>query len=168
MSFLITFLACADKGNGDPPPPPDLPALVINEFLARNLATNADEAGEFDDWVEVYNNSDDIIDFEGIYLTDTEEEPTRWALPAGGSIEPNAFALFWCDGQFSLQGDQHTSFKLNGKGEYLGLYFAESGDTWPMDAVEFEEQVDDISYSRAPDGSLEWVTGPPTPGASNG
>ena len=168
MVFLLTFLACDNKDDSASGPPPDLPDLVINEFLARNLVTNTDEAGEYDDWVEIYNNSDASVDFEGIYLTDTDEEPTRWALPASGSIESHAFALFWCDGQYSLQGDQHTSFKLSGKGEYLGLFFAESGDTWPINEVEFEEQVDDISYARVPDGSLQWQTGTPTPGASNG
>ena len=35
--------------------------LVINEIMAANDQTEADEDGEFDDWIEIYNNGDESI-----------------------------------------------------------------------------------------------------------
>ena len=37
------------------------PLLFINEFMASNDSTIADEAGEYDDWIEVYNGDDDPV-----------------------------------------------------------------------------------------------------------
>ena len=40
--------------------------LVINEIMAANDQTEADEYGEFDDWIEIYNNGDESINLLGI------------------------------------------------------------------------------------------------------
>ena len=44
--------------------------VVINELLAKNETINADEAGEYDDWIELYNHSNSTVDLAGYYLTD--------------------------------------------------------------------------------------------------
>ncbi|RMF08484.1 MAG: hypothetical protein D6762_05575, partial [Candidatus Neomarinimicrobiota bacterium] len=44
--------------------------VVINEFLARNASVNYDEAGEYDDWLELYNRSAVPVDLSGMYLSD--------------------------------------------------------------------------------------------------
>ena len=33
----------------------ELPLLFINEFMASNETTIADEYGDFDDWIEIFN-----------------------------------------------------------------------------------------------------------------
>ncbi|MEM6967454.1 MAG: CotH kinase family protein [Bacteroidota bacterium] len=71
--------------------------LVINEFMASNDATVADQDGEFDDWVELYNNSSTIIDLEGYFLSDDANEPTKWAFPAGTQIASNGYLVVWTD-----------------------------------------------------------------------
>ncbi len=35
-----------------------LEGLFINEFLLKNVSADTDEFGEFDDWVEIYNEND--------------------------------------------------------------------------------------------------------------
>ena len=48
--------------------------IVINEFLARNDTTVSDQDGEFDDWIELFNNSSGTISLQGYFLSDDGEE----------------------------------------------------------------------------------------------
>ena len=43
-----------------------------------------DEAGEYDDWIEIYNTSGEYIDLSGMYLTDKSDNLTKWKFPFGG------------------------------------------------------------------------------------
>ena len=56
--------------------------LVINEFMAANSATIEDpcEAGEYPDWIELYNASDDVITLDSMFLTDDINDPTKWQI----------------------------------------------------------------------------------------
>ncbi|MDY6875009.1 MAG: CotH kinase family protein [Chloroflexota bacterium] len=144
------------------------PTLLINEFLADNESVNQDEAGEYDDWVELYNGSAVTVTLDGMYLTDDLSAPTKWQFPAGTTIPPGGHLLVWCDedaGQEAL----HANFKLNRDGEEIGLFADETHGNVPLDSVVFGPQQEDISYGRQPDGSDTWnFLDPPTPGASNG
>ena len=54
--------------------------LVINEIMADNKRTIEDpcEIGEYPDWIELYNASQETIALNGMYLTDDANEPARW------------------------------------------------------------------------------------------
>ena len=41
--------------------------IVINEFLAINNTINTDEFSEYDDWLELYNNSYDTINLNNSF-----------------------------------------------------------------------------------------------------
>ncbi len=58
--------------------------LVINEFMAWNKATiqDPDESGEFADWIELYNGTDEPVILSGMFLTDDLDKPTKWQIPA--------------------------------------------------------------------------------------
>ena len=65
--------------------------LVINEFMADNEATIEDpaEPGEFPDWIELYNGTDDTVILSGLFLTDDLNDPTKWQIRTpvtGGTI----------------------------------------------------------------------------------
>lgn len=174
--LLFALIACSgndagtdDSAGGKDPKAPVAPPLVINEFLAANDTINADQAGEYDDWVEIYNPSDRIVQFTGLYLTDDRTgQPTQWALPDGQGISAGGYALFWGDGQVE-QGIDHLSFKLNKAGDEISLFYVVDGfDPIQVDAITYEAQTPDLSFARVPDGALEWVQGAPTPNASNG
>jgi hypothetical protein len=139
--------------------------LKINELLASNNTTNMDEANEFDDWVELYNPSDQALNLSGLYLTDDLENLTQWqftdtaiVISAGGHL------LIWCD-ENQEQGSLHTNFKLNSTGETLVL--TDMDGTTIIDQVSFDFQTTDLSYGRISDGGNEWVFLVPTPGYSN-
>ena len=140
--------------------------VVINELLAKNETINMDESGEFEDWVEIHNYSDnEVIDLRGCFLTDRSDDLTKWQFPDSGSIiEPQGHIVIWCD-EDQDQGELHTNFKLSSNGEFLGLVLPD-GET-VLDSINFPTQEQDISYGRISDGQDDWGHLTPTPGSSN-
>ena len=53
--------------------------------MASNGSTISDEDGDFDDWIELFNNSDDSIVLSGLFLTDNAANPTKWKFPKSHS-----------------------------------------------------------------------------------
>ena len=146
------------------------PNLKINEFMADNATIIQDPQGEYEDWIEIYNDSNQPIDIGGFYITDNLGDFTQWYkipqdAPESTTIEPYGFLLLWAD-KDEDDGVTHLDFKLSSSGESIGI-FAFYGTT-PVDTLSFGEQTTDISYGRNPNGSNNWqYFTNPTPGASN-
>ena len=137
--------------------------VIINELLAINETINADENGEFDDWIELHNYSDMTVDLGGFFLTDKLNNLTKWQFPDSGSvIEPQGYLLIWCD-EDQEQGQLHTNFKLSSSGEFLGFVLPD-GETL-LDSISFPTQDQDISYGLTSEGQWEYLM--PSPGSSN-
>ncbi len=137
---------------------PTVGNLVINEFMASNDATVADQDGEYDDWIEFYNNSSTTIDLEGYFLSDDPDDLMKWAFLPGAVIEGNGYAIVWADGdenQFGL----HANFKLSAAAESIIL--SNTAGTI-IDEVSFVEQTTDISTGRFPNGVGSFQTMNPT------
>jgi len=137
--------------------------LYINEFMASNDTTIADEQGDFDDWIEVYNAENETVWLGDKYLTDNLTKPDKWQMP-DEYIDPGEFLLFWADND-PEQGPFHASFKLSKDGEEIGIFDA---NMVAIDEYIFGPQTSDISEGRLPNGYDNWeffVT--PTPRASN-
>ncbi len=143
------------------------PALVVNEFLALNNTTIQDEAGEYEDWIELYNTGTETLTLSGLYLSDNFGNPKKWQIPANVMLAPNGHLLIWCDDDAD-QGPLHASFKLSGDGEEIVLSADDAHANVPIDWIIFGPQTPDISYGRKPDGAATWTTfATPTPGTSN-
>ncbi len=143
------------------------PALVVNEFLALNNTTNQDEAGEHEDWIELYNAGTQTLDLGGLYLSDNFGNPKKWQIPTNVMLASNGHLLIWCDDDAD-QGPLHASFKLSGDGEEIVLSADDAHANVPIDWIIFGPQTPDISYGRRPDGAAMWTTfATPTPGTSN-
>jgi len=141
--------------------------LVINEFMAKNDSTIQDNAGNYSDWVEIYNNSGEDLSMDGFFLSDDLNNATKWAFPAI-SISPSGFYLVWCSADTTL-GDNHSNFKLSASGEEVGLFQIIDSDTLLVDGLSFGVQTPDTSYGRETDAHPNWVFFPyPTPNSSNG
>lgn len=136
--------------------------LVINEFMPANSSTAADPAGEFDDWVELYNSTDEPINMEGYFLSDNHGNRTKYVFP-DVVIEPDGFLIVWCDGQIEQEG-LHTSYKLSSAGEELGLY---NPDSTSIDYVRFGDTPNDVSIGRFPSGHGPFTRLIPTFNAHN-
>ncbi len=147
----------------------DLSRVVfINEFMSANDSTITDEAGEYEDWVELYNSADSIVDISGYFLTDDTTDTRRWMFPDSTIIPAMGFLLIWCD-RDEYQGPFHTNFKLSASaGEFVGLYSSDAAGNKTIDSLSFDIQTVDVSFGRSTDGSPLWVfQDEPTPGASN-
>ena len=54
--------------------------LIINELLSSNQKSNFDGFGEYDDWIEIYNPTDSIININGMFISDDLSDPTKHCL----------------------------------------------------------------------------------------
>jgi hypothetical protein len=135
--------------------------------MAINSTTIADEYGEYDDWIEVYNNDSESVWLGDKFLSGNPDQPDKFAFPDMW-LQPGEFVLVWADND-PEQGSLHADFKLNGDGEFIGLYDSEETLFFVLDTLSYGPQSDDISYGRIEDGLAEWVFfNEPTPGYSNG
>jgi CotH kinase protein/Lamin Tail Domain/Secretion system C-terminal sorting domain len=141
--------------------------LFINEFMASNDATIADPAGEYDDWLEIYNASQYAIDLSGMFLSDNPDNLDKWDFPIGTNIDAGGFLIIWCDEDGDKPQDGlHANFKLSAGGEFIALVDADSISV--IDHISFGAQIADISYGRSSDGGNTWIAfSYPTPGYSN-
>jgi len=143
----------------------DVSAIRINEWLASNSRYGADERGEYEDWIELYNRSDAPVCIGGLFLTDSRNLQDRWMIPYGAVIPARGFYVFWCDRQ-TRQGTLHTNYRLDAQGGEIALYSANTSVL--LDSVSYGAQQTDVSEGRYPDGTttVQALT-LPTPGAPN-
>jgi hypothetical protein len=158
------FIECPESEGTCPDP------LRINELMPDNEGAWVDEAGETDDWIELYNAGDEPLSLAGYRISDTDAD--SHALPAV-TIEPGGVILLWADGE-PEEGDRHLPFRLSADGETA--YLIAPGRLL-VDRVRFEATRPNASVTRLPDGEGEprtcsWATpdrangdvcGPPPP-----
>jgi hypothetical protein len=146
--------------------------LMINEVMPSNINVYADEANEFEDWIEIYNDGDEPINLSGLYLTDDLENPFKWMIPYGNENEAllgNADHMIFFADEDEEQGFYHTNFRLSASGEEVALVFrnAES-QAVIIDQITFGAVEDNKSYGRNGDGNSQWIVfESPTPEAPN-
>ncbi|WP_336517740.1 PKD domain-containing protein [Pollutibacter soli] len=150
---------------------PLVTGLYINEYLASNNASNTDEFGEFEDWIEIYNSTSNAIDIGGLFITDNLSNPGKWQIPTNRPdltvIPAGGFKLLYADEQPS-QGALHVNIKLGAGGEDIGLSQLQGGVSSLINGLTFGAQTSDVSEGRVPDGgnTIQAFT-KITPGASN-
>ena len=155
--LLVVFISSSAYGQ-----------LSINEIMASNATIIADNEGEFDDWIEIYNAGNVSVNLAGLYLSDDPDNLTKWQIPntssAQTTINANGYLLIWLDND-SEQGAHHVDFKLSAGGEFISL--TNSNGTSVIDSLSFGEQTTDVSLGRETDGTGDFSFLNPTPNAMN-
>lgn len=125
--------------------------VVINEIVATSdsIGGVADQNGEYDDWIEIYNNSPEEVDLSGTYLSDDVDDKQKWQFPSGTTIAGNGYLIVWADNDTDQDG-LHANFKLSKNGETV--YFTDL-DLSEIDSVEYGEQVTNLAFARVPNGT---------------
>jgi hypothetical protein len=142
--------------------PPARPAVRINEILAKNVATQT--VGETTpDLVELYNQSDQVVDLAGLGLSDDPAQPRQFVFPAGSSIPAHGYLVLYTGHDTNAPGPLIT-FALNQGGDSLFLFDSASRGGALIDSVAFGPQVADFSIGLV-NGAWELCT--PTFGAEN-
>jgi len=142
---------------------PTVGDVVINEFMASNDATKADQDGDFDDWIEIYNKGTVAVDISGYQLSDDKSELGLFKFPNGTSIAPNSYLVVWADKDTDQEG-YHADFKISASGETVYLSNSTSSI---LDSIEFGDQNADESFGRYPNGTGNFKVMNPTFGAEN-
>ena len=132
--------------------------VFINEVMADNIVTFADNYGQFDDWVEIYNPLNYDVSLAGYFMSDDSNNPRRWQIPTtfvdSVTVPALGWLTFFIDDDGS-QGVRHASFNLNNNTEFIGLY-SPDGLT-RVDEIYWQHMDADTSLGRLTDGSPEWV-----------
>lgn len=158
-----------DPNAADAPP-------YISEFMASNTRILADETGSYEDWIEIYNPSALTVNLDGWYLTDDEDDLTKWRFPATNLAGGRFLVVFASGENRRIPGARlHTSFSLSAGGEYLALVHPDGVTIASEFSPEYAQQIPDVSYGlvQTPAGDT-LVAGTnnvyftaPTPGAAN-
>mgnify|MGYP000492265032 FL=1 len=128
---------------------PIVGGLVINEIMAGNVNAVADQNGEYDDWVELYNGNSFSLNLNGYYLSDNENELTKWTFP-NITIPANGYLIVWCDTAGNSQTGLHTTYRLSSDQEEV--YLTDPTNT-VIDAVHYVNMIADKGFARVPNGT---------------
>jgi hypothetical protein len=131
--------------------------VVINEVMPLQTNIAANPLGEFEDWVELYNASEDPVNLNGYYLSDGRTNRTKFEFP-DTTINPGQHIIVWCDGNIDLPG-LHADFSLTSDGEQV--VFSDP-DTVLVDYMRYTEAFENVSIGRFPSGFGPWTTMVPT------
>ena len=146
------------------------PSVVINELMADNDATIADPQEDYDDWLELYNLTDSPVMLTGMYLSDKEDNPTKWEFPENTEIPANGYLIVWLDedhdDEEATEG-LHANFKLSKGGEIAMLVGPDAEGNQVLDSITFGDQETDVAFGRLPDGTGEFQIVQATPGTPN-
>src|ERR1043166_2358781 len=121
--------------------------VTISEFMASNTSTLQDEDHLFADWIELRNSGTNAVNLDGWYLTDNDNNLTKWRIPAT-NIAAGALMVIFADSKDrSIPGRTlHTSFNLSASGEYLALVKPDGVTIATEFAPAFPGQAPNVSY----------------------
>ncbi|RQV99438.1 T9SS C-terminal target domain-containing protein [bacterium] len=135
--------------------------IVLNELLAVNGSIQADQDGEYDSWIEFYNNTSDEVSLWGFTLTDENDNPDKWTFP-DTSIAANDYLIVWADNDIEQEG-LHLNWEPSATGSIT--FFAP--DQTILDEISYSDQIADSSIGRYPNGMGEFMRMQPTFAAEN-
>ncbi len=142
--------------------------LMISEFMGDNDKTLLDDDKDKSDWIEIYNAGATPVSLLGWSLTDDALDLAKWQFP-DYTLEGDSYLVVFASQKNKINPTKrlHTNFKLDEKGDYLGLVTPD-GEVISEFAPLFPRQTRDISYGRvsgAPN-QVGFFT-KPTPGSRN-
>ncbi|MGI9192748.1 MAG: CotH kinase family protein [Chitinophagaceae bacterium] len=133
---------------------PSLGQLVINEVLADNTTGIKDEYNDREDWIELFNTSNQTLDLSNVYLSDDTHNPLKWKIPNNTLLEPNGFMTVWADDQ-EYQLPRHCNFNMN---KTMDTVLLSLGNATLLDSTTFSNQLSNISWGRFPNGTGSFQT----------
>lgn len=125
----------------------------VNEVSAAN-SIHLNEYFKKNDWVELYNTTDEDIDLEGMYLSDNADKPQKYVISAEATetstiIPARGYRIIWCD-KLEPLSQLHATFKLAAEGGDVVLTAADR--SW-SDTFHYTVHEGTQSMGRYPDGT---------------
>jgi len=156
LTLLVTFLFSSAFSQN----------LVINEIMASNATTIADEDGDFEDWIELYNYGTEPVNLAGYGLSDSYGNPFKWVFPEV-IVGAGEFLLVFASGKNRTDPNQilHTNYSISAAGEEITLTDPQGNLIDELSPIAIPT---DVSYGRMPNATGSWFFfAEPTPGSSN-
>jgi len=121
------------------------------------LQRRADNYGEFEPWIELYNGGETNINLAGggYYLSPSCSNLTNWAVTSGWTITNKSPLLVWADNEVgqTAAGFLHAGFVLNSSSGCVVLTRVSGVNTIIVDYVAYDRIGTDRSYGCYPDGT---------------
>jgi hypothetical protein len=155
-------------GKDDPNYTP--PSVVIYEVLANSKKPQVD-------FIELKNNGNSVIDVSNWFLSDEKDQPDKWKIPHGTTIQPGGVLIFY-EGHYVADSMQFSSaefgssFSLSKGGETIYLYSSDNDKPenfitdYSFGAT--DENVTFGSFTNVSGTELQLQLKASTPGAQNG
>lgn len=126
--------------------------LYISEYMTRNHSTLYDQQGDYPDWIEIHNFSDDDKDLSGYLLTDSRKTLKKWEFPQGTLLPAGGYLLVFCSEKAPITDSKelHADFLLGGDDSFLGLY---TPDGIFCSGLTLTQGEQDISYGITNEGT---------------
>lgn len=130
--------------------------MYVNDYFKKN------------DWIELYNTTDDAIDIAGMYVSDNLKKPEKYQVPTDDVtlntvIPAHGYKVIWCDKLDNIGTDIHTSFKLAADGGDMLIKTDNYADT-----LTYTAHIGTESFGRYPDGTNDtYVMRNPSIGKTN-
>jgi hypothetical protein len=86
--------------------------LKITEYMTDNRSVLYDEDGDLDDWVEIFNDSDEPFSLAQLYFTDNQANLRKWSFPSI-VIQPRSYLVIYASGKDKVTENIHTNFRLS-------------------------------------------------------
>ncbi|TVR53426.1 MAG: hypothetical protein EA425_03505, partial [Puniceicoccaceae bacterium] len=140
LSLLLTFLSVLSV-------PLAAHTVRINEVMASNVSTIADEDGDYEDWIELYNYGDQSVGLEGWGLSDSYSNPFKWTVP-DTSIAPGQHLLVWASGKDRTFSQPVSPLDIEGLILWLStdsIDFADAAVVRSEDGTSYLQRWNDIS-----------------------
>ena len=134
--------------------------LYINEYMSHNTI-EYDTLGKYNDFVELYNNSDSDIKLHNIFLTDDKDNLTKYKLPDVTINKKGYLLIYLSDKSKIVDNYLFANFKLSDDDDILIL----SNGKKIIDEVELVDLIDNVSYGKVEDKWYYFTK--PTPGEEN-
>jgi hypothetical protein len=142
------------------------PKLRVTEILAANNAVNSDDAGQFDDWLEIRNEDAAPVNLGGMFVSDALDSPRGFQLPAL-MLQPGEYVLVWADNE-PEQGLLHADFRLAAESGEVAIFETIDHGNVLIHGWKYPRMATNISMGYKPDdGSAPEFLASPSPGASN-
>lgn len=140
--------------------------LVINEVMVYNDSYNRQPDGEYYDWVELKNISEEPIMLAEYYLSDDKDNPMLWRLPER-YLDPGALLVVHCSGNSDLSTSDtvHSNFSLNSTSERL--YLTSAAQQRVTDYVWLHDIFKDWTVGRMDGQSGFFYLSSPSPWSGN-
>ncbi len=120
--------------------------LKLNEMVSSNITQLADEDGDYPDWVELLNTSQEAINFGEYTITDDLSDTLKWQFPSV-TMAPGSYQVVFASGK-DRSNPVNTWHTIIDKGDSFNYLIPdhEIGDGWKGTGF------DDQSWLSGPSG----------------